>query len=129
MRKLFNNKAYKEVRQALRNDMPTAELLLWEHLSGRQTGHKFRRQYSIAEYVVDFYCPSAKLAIEVDGDGHYERGANIKDERRQHFIESKGIRVIRFTNTDVYESPDEVMEIIQSYLPPLPTSPRKGEEF
>ncbi len=122
MRKLFNNNDFKEFRQQLRNDLPPAEARLWQYLRGSQLGSKFRRQYGIDIYVVDFYCPSAKLAIELDGSSHFEPGESIKDKKRQDYIESLGIRVIRFTNKEVYESLDDVVGLIQAHLPPTPSN-------
>lgn len=84
--------------------------------------YKFRRQYSIGKYIVDFYCQKSKLAIEIDGDSHYQIGAEYKDKTRQKYLESLGIKVIRFTNTDIYTNRDNVVEIILSHLsakPPL----------
>jgi very-short-patch-repair endonuclease len=56
--------------------MPLAEIILWSRSKGRQLGgYKFRRQYSVEYFMIDFYCPELKLAIEVDGDSHYTEGA------------------------------------------------------
>lgn len=117
MRKLFNNRKQKNLRRDLRNEMPKAELLVWNQLRSKQLGYKFRRQYGVGPYVVDFYCPALKVAIEIDGDSHFEEMAEEQDKQRQDFIESKGIIVVRFTNTDVYESLDDVIEIIEKLFP------------
>ncbi len=91
-----------------------AEVLLWSRLRGRQLADlKFRRQYSVDRYVIDFYCPAAKLAVEVDGDTHYGDGAEIRDEKRQGFIESFGISFVRCTNEDVYQRISGVLEEIE----------------
>lgn len=90
--------------------MPPAEVILWLQLKGRQlNGYKFRRQYSIDKFVVDFYCPELKLAVEVDGDSHYVDGAKERDEGRQKIIENAGIRFLRFTNKDVYDNLNGVL--------------------
>jgi len=82
--------------------MPEAEVILWSKLQRRQiAGIKFRRQYSVGNYVVDFYCPELKLAIEVDGDSHFQPGAEERDAERENFIKQYGIKFLRFTNSDV----------------------------
>ena len=76
MTQYFNRPSVKPRRQALRRTMPKAEVLLWMQLKGRQLlGCKFRRQYSVGSYVLDFYCPEIRLAIELDGDSHFRAGA------------------------------------------------------
>ena len=113
MAKVFNIKKYKKVRQALRRNMPKAEWNLWMRLKNKQIfGYKFRRQYGIDSYVVDFYCPKVKLAVEVDGDSHFKYGVKEKDKRRQNKIESYGIKVLRFTNIDIYENIESVLDQI-----------------
>ena len=107
---LFNNSDLKSLRQKLRKDMPTAEVILWSELQGRRLlDLKFRRQYGIGRYVVDFYCPKLKLVIEVDGDSHSTRKAERYDKRRQEYIESKGIKVYRCDN-NVYTNLDGVIK-------------------
>lgn len=86
---------------------------LWDQLKNKQlNGLKFRRQQGIGPYIVDFYCPKLKLAIELDGDSHFENGAEDYDLRRQNYIEKRGIRFMRFTNNEVYESLEEVVKLI-----------------
>ncbi|PIT89686.1 DNA methyltransferase, partial [Candidatus Kuenenbacteria bacterium CG10_big_fil_rev_8_21_14_0_10_36_11] len=64
MEKIFNRKENKFLRKKLRQEMPKGEILLWQRLNNKKMGYKFRRQYSIGSYVVDFYCPQFKLVIE-----------------------------------------------------------------
>jgi len=72
------------------------------HLSRRQMlGYKFRRQYGVDQYVIDFYCPELKLAIEVDGECHFTAPATEHDRKRQKYIETFGIRFLRVMSTDV----------------------------
>jgi len=98
--------------------MPPAEVILWSKLRGKNVkGYKFRRQYSVGTYIVDFYCAELKLAIEIDGESHFIEGSEDRDRRRQEFIESTCIRFLRFTNTDVYERLDGVLEAIMKKLP------------
>jgi len=96
MTKIYNKIEEKLKRKMLRNNMPRAEVVLWSKLKGRGLGgYKFRRQYSVGKFVIDFYCPKLKLAIEVDGDSHYIEGADLCDKERQTIIESFGIENLR----------------------------------
>jgi len=111
---LYNRRSQRTLRKQLRNNIPEAEVILWSRLQGRHFGNKkFRRQYSIGPYVVDFYCPELKLAIEVDGDSHFTNEAEAYDRERTIFIESAGIRVIRFTNEEVRKHLFEVLAVIE----------------
>jgi very-short-patch-repair endonuclease len=102
MEKLHNRETLKDRRKELRNNLTSAEATLWIHLQKKQLqGRKFRRQHSIGNYIVDFYCTSEKLAIELDGEHHYTSEGIIYDTRRTEFLNSKGIRVIRFENSEV----------------------------
>ena len=90
-------------RKVLRSNMPLAEVILWSRLKGKQMeGYQFRRQYSIGHFVVDFYCPALRLAIELDGDSHYAGNEQLYDTERQKQIKAYGIEVLRFTNRDIY---------------------------
>lgn len=111
--KLFNKTILKEKRQALRNNATLSEKILWSKLKkGNPFNLKFRRQYSIGNYIVDFYCPELKLAIEIDGDSHFQEGADKKDFTRTNFLEREGINLIRFTNNDVKKNLQQVLEEI-----------------
>jgi len=93
--------------------MPNAEVILWSRLKGRQLlGCKFRRQYSVGSFVIDFFSVETKLGIELDGDSHFQSGASEYDLGRQQFIESFGIRIVRILNVDVYDNLDGVLEMI-----------------
>ena len=104
----------KEYRKALRNNMTTAEATLWRALKGRGTGGlKFRRQQGIGPFVLDFYCPAHRLGIELDGTSHdykYEY-----DEQRTAYLREQGIRVLRFSNQQVFTSIQGVLaEIVHA---------------
>lgn len=87
--------------------------MLWRHLKGKQLGGlKFRRQYSVGAYVLDFYCPECKLALEIDGSSHDAEDAQAYDTARQRYIEALGIRFLRFTNQDVYNNVEGVLTVI-----------------
>ena len=113
MSEYLNKRSEKDKRRQLRSAMPTAEVILWSRIRRRQLlGCKFRRQYSVGSYVIDFFSAEIRLGIELDGDSHFESGAPEYDQRRQQFIESFGIRTIRILNEDVYENLDRVLEMI-----------------
>ena len=116
MTRLFNRTKEKTTRKMLRNNMPEPEVILWSKLKGKNlNGFKFRRQYSVDKFVIDFYCPKLKLAIEVDGESHYSENAEVRDRERQYIIESFGISFLRFTNKEIHENIDGVMvKIIQN---------------
>src|SRR5947207_2883205 len=98
------------VRQ-LRRQQTDAERVLWQRLRDRQlAGHKFRRQYEFGGFILDFYCPSAKLAIEVDGGQHYSEAVAACDAERTRCLEANGMRVLRFTNAEVLCQIDAVLE-------------------
>jgi very-short-patch-repair endonuclease len=102
-----------ERRKVLRKNLSKAEAIMWNHLSRKQMhGFKFRRQYSVDQYVIDFYCPRLKLALEVDGDSHFMPGAEAQDKARQEYIEAFGIQFLRFTNEDVCNNIDGVCQAI-----------------
>lgn len=89
------------------------EARLWSELRGRrEDGLKFRRQHPVPPYVLDFASRKLKLAIEIDGPSHFVEGAAFKDAQRTEYLESQGWTVIRFTNADVVEDIDAVIEAI-----------------
>ena len=89
-------------------------------------GLKFRRQYSVLNYILDFYCPEYKLAIEIIGDVHGYKARSAADRIRNRKIESLGIKILVYTNTQIYEEMDGVLENILSNLPPTPSFIRRG---
>jgi very-short-patch-repair endonuclease len=110
----FHRDVETDKRRLLRGSMPEAEVILWSRLKGRQLlGCKFRRQYSVGSFVIDFFSVEIKLGIELDGDSHFQPGAPGYDRKRQQFIESFGIRIVRILNTEVDENLDGVLEMIE----------------
>ena len=90
-----------------------AEARLWNHLKGRSLwGRKFRRQHSFGPYVLDFYCPGERLAVELDGAAHDHEAAQHRDAIRTRFLEGAGIRVVRFENRQVIENLEGVLAVI-----------------
>jgi very-short-patch-repair endonuclease len=97
----------------LRKKATEAERILWRHLRNRNfAGHKFRRQHLFDRYILDFYCPAAKLAIELDGGGHNYRVGQIRDEMRSELLARGGITVLRFWNHQVRQELDSVLQAI-----------------
>lgn len=110
------------------------EQILWCFLKGKNLGCKFRRQYSIGNYILDFYCPELRLAVEIDGDSHFiDDQAIIYYQKREEFLAKKNLKVIHFANSDVTKNIDAVIGKISEYLfeflPPLaPSCSRGGNE-
>lgn len=138
----INNLPYlKTFRKELRNNLTPAEARFWKIVQNKQfEGRKFRRQHSVGNYILDFYCPSEKLAIELDGQVHFNDAAREYDYERKLFLEHYGIKVLRFENKLVFEELEWMLDVIKSNFgwnveaePPRPrsadTSPLKGEEF
>lgn len=109
---IFNLPRYKQRRQHLRNNATVPERTLWQLLRGKQLGVKFRRQHGIGHYIVDFYCPERRLVIELDGESHSSDTAQDYDRQRDNYLNSLGLRVIRFTNEQLAENPEGVYAII-----------------
>ena len=100
-------------RKKLRNEGTSAEAELWKHISNKKLkGRKFRRQHSVGSYVLDFYCPAEKLAIELDGDYHYWQEGIDKDLKKELFLQVHSIRVLRFENKWVFQDLEYVLKTI-----------------
>jgi very-short-patch-repair endonuclease len=107
------NKNLKQVSQKLRGSMTDAELLLWSKLKGKQVkGLQFYRQKIIGNYIVDFYCAKAGLIIEVDGGQHYTVAGRTADADRDRYLQSCGLRVLRYSDSDVLTNIVGVVESI-----------------
>jgi len=115
MTKVFNKKSEKEKRRKLRNNPTYTEKILWISLCRRQICDvRFLRQYSVNHFVIDFYAPKIRLAIEVDGSSHI--GKEDYDKARQEYIEDFGIEVIRFTNENVLGNINKVVSQIEQVV-------------
>ncbi len=100
-----------ERAKELRHQQTPAEARLWRHLRSKQLyGLKFRRQHPIGRFIVDFYCAVHKLVVELDGDSHVDQ--QTYDQARTQWLEDRGRRVIRFTNSQVYHQLSAVLEAI-----------------
>lgn len=97
--------------------MSLIEAIVWNHLKHQQAeGKKFRRQHSVGRYILDFYCPEKRLAIELDGESHNDAKSQTYDERRSGYLANLGIRVLRFQNKDVLVNLEGVLQEIQKWL-------------
>jgi very-short-patch-repair endonuclease len=103
----------KRQRRNLRTEQTKSEAKLWSKLRNRQlVGCKFRRQHPVDQYILDFYCPELRLAIEIDGDSHFIGLAPVRDKEREQYLTRYGIRMLRFTNEDVRTNLDSVIQAI-----------------
>ncbi len=93
--------------------MTLGEIALWREISSKKLGVRFSRQIPIHNYIVDFYCKELHLAIEVDGSIHFEEGHEAKDRVRQEQLESLGVTVIRFSDLDIKNNLDWVLEEVK----------------
>ncbi|OGL44486.1 MAG: hypothetical protein A2W05_00010 [Candidatus Schekmanbacteria bacterium RBG_16_38_10] len=110
-------KNLKGYSKSLRVNMTEAERLLWEKIRGKQLkGYQFYRQKTIGNYIVDFHCPKAKLVIELDGGQHYSSEGKAKDKERDGYMEGIGLRVLRFSDREVFKNTQGVLEKIWGYL-------------
>jgi very-short-patch-repair endonuclease len=109
----YNNSILKNRRRQLRRDETPAESHLWKHLRRKKlAGLKFWRQYSVGLFIVDFYCPEKRLAVELDGNHHREKDTKVYDQERTEFLESKDIIVLRFWNDDIFQNLNGVLKKI-----------------
>lgn len=110
---IHNRKVLKQKRKKLRNNLTPGEASLWKFLQKSQSeGRKFRRQHSVGNYILDFYCPGEKNNIELDGEYHIPE----KDKKRDQYLNNLGITVLRFENRATFESLETVLEIIKSHF-------------
>ena len=104
--------------------MTDAESKLWSRIRRKQlNGFQFYRQKPLARYIVDFYCPKAKLVIELDGGGHYLKDKKREDEKRDQHFKKLEINVLRFSNLDILNHTDSVLEEIINFLQKISPNP------
>jgi very-short-patch-repair endonuclease len=120
MTRIYNRPSEKEKRRELRRNMTKAEVLLWIQLKNKKLlGQRVLRQYSVGSYVLDFYIPRLKLAIEVDGATHITDEEQEYDWHRQREIENLGIRFLRFTNPEVHGDMSNTLQMIKDKVKEL----------
>lgn len=116
MKTIYNIKRLLYRRKDLRNNSTSEEILLWLKLKNSQLGFKFRRQHSIGGYITDFYCPSKKLVIEIDGPEHFKKENQEYDKVRSDYFSVLDINVLRFTNAEINTNIGEVIKRITNEL-------------
>lgn len=121
MKFLRNDPALKQRRRELRHNQTEAEKALWAHLRNKQFyGMKFFRQYGLGPYIVDFYCPNMKLAVELDGGQHNTSENQAYDAARSKYLRAQEIEVIRFWNNEVLLDMESVLSELGLKVTPLP---------
>ncbi|MBO5693401.1 MAG: DUF559 domain-containing protein [Tidjanibacter sp.] len=104
----------KQLRRTLRRKSTPEEIALWGLLKGKQICDcQFRRQFSVGVYVLDFYCPRAKLCIEIDGTEHLSEENLLHDRIRDNYLKSQGIEVLRIDNRAIWSLSDVVIKTIE----------------
>ena len=113
--RIYYNPKLRALARGLRNNSTLSEVLLWKQLKARKMkGYQFMRQKPIGDYIVDFYCSRLGLVIEIDGESHVSRSR--EDELRQRELESLGLSVLRFYDSDVKKNTDGVLRVIWDWI-------------
>jgi very-short-patch-repair endonuclease len=122
MTQLYNLEKYKFLRRKLRQDITVSEKIFWRRLRDRRFNYKFRRQYSVGKYIIDFYCPQLRLAIEIDGATHETKEQLENDRLKEEFLKSHNIILKRYLNVDLKENIGAVMDDLYNFIEKI-TSP------
>jgi len=101
MTKIFNQQSQLDLRRKLRSNLVKSERVLWGYIWNQRMDFKFKRQFGIGRYIVDFYCSQIKLVVEIDGMTHNDEKIYNNDIKRQNYLESLGLIVKRYTSVDV----------------------------
>lgn len=115
----FNKKSEQEKRRHLRKNMTHCEKIVWMHLRKKQLGYRFLRQYSVDYFVIDFYCPKLKLAVEIDGEIHEIPEQKDYDKARQKYLEAFGISFVRIRNEELLANPNKAFKKIENAITEL----------
>jgi very-short-patch-repair endonuclease len=117
-------KDFKSRARELRQQQTPWELMLWERLRKRRMCNiRFLRQHVIGKYIVDFYAPALRLAIELDGPQHFYPSVESYDEKRSQWLNSQDIKVLRFSNLQIAQEMDAVLQAIELYIKQLTHPP------
>ena len=103
-------------RKRLRSNQTFAEKVFWEAVRGKELGVRFRRQHGVGSFTLDFYCSELRLAIELDGEYHLEKTAQLHDEQRTKFLSEFSISVLRFSNKEILEDLDRVIKHLKERI-------------
>src|SRR3989338_8905846 len=117
MYEIFNKSKFLSHRKELRKSLTPQELKLWFYLKSKKLGVKFRRQHGIGPYIADFYCKEKNLVIELDGSTH--KNEKEYDKGRNDYMETLGLKVLRFWNGEIDKNIEEILKIIRKNLLPL----------
>lgn len=118
MGRLFNPAWSNDRRRELRTNMTDPEKKLWKVLRGNVLGMKFRRQFGIGPYIVDFCAPMHRVVVEVDGDSHFTENGLEYDAERDAYLKGLDFTILRFTNHEVLSNLDGVLFRIAASCPP-----------
>lgn len=122
MTRHYNKKSEQEKRRSLRNNTTYCEKIVWLHIRKKQLGYRFLRQYSVDHFVIDFYCPELKLAVELDGNVHEIPEQKSYDKARQKYLEAFGIKFIRIKNEEFLGNPNKAFSKIENAIKNLDKS-------
>ena len=124
-----NDPSKKLFRKKLRNNPTRSEVILWSHLQKSQAGYKFRRQFGVGPFIVDFCCYPLKLVIEIDGITHEDPQVQFRDQVREKFLRKAGYTIIRFSDELVFDDPISVVDAIviecERIINTTPTPPKR----
>ena len=127
MKKTHDKPELKTFRKDLRQNLTSAEAFLWKELQQRKLeGRKFRRQHSIENFIVDFYCAKEQLVIELDGDIHMNSSAEEKDEKRDKKLRTLGLTILRFENKMIFHHLPSVLQETKDHFS-VHATPQKNE--
>jgi very-short-patch-repair endonuclease len=117
MKYLHNDPYSLQYRRNLRRNQTDSESQFWSKVRNKQFHDiKFFRQYSIGPYILDFYAPKERVAVEIDGGQHNEKKGNLNDEKRTGYLIKQNVRVVRFWNNDVLLNIDGVLEELEKFI-------------
>jgi very-short-patch-repair endonuclease len=116
MTKHYNKKSELEKRRFLREEQTYTEKIAWIHLRKKQLGYRLLRQYSVDHFVLNFYCPKLKLAVEIDGDVHNLPEQIEYDLKREKYLENFNISFLRLTNEELLGNPDKAFKKIETAI-------------
>lgn len=116
MRAFHNLKKNIDLRKRLRKESTPQEIILWSRLRRKNFKYRFRRQHSIGNYVVDFYCPEKKLIVEIDGCQHKEKEQSRHDKDREIFLKGLNMKILRFWNDEINNNLEGVILKIEENL-------------
>lgn len=120
-KRVYHLTELKPRRRDLRRKSTNAEKLLWERLRNNKLGVKFRRQFSVMGYVVDFYCPQYRLIIELKGGVHKTTSSKKYDDYRRKYLESFWMTIVEFWNAEIEQDMEKVISSIKNHLSPGPS--------